>query len=175
MQPSKKLLLTIAALLLILLITALSVLRKDMQVLLAEAGLINKYKTLQVGNFEALDFPANWNVRIRPGREYKVELPADDYSELESGVEKSNDTLYFRYAGASDSSRSIDVRITSPSLRSIKAAPGTRIYLQNFRTDSLWVSLGDSGSFISKNNHIVDLNLITSGKTSLKIIDSMDN
>jgi hypothetical protein len=172
MRTSKKILLAIAGFLIVLLIVFLMILRNSIQSIHSKAELKYKYKTVTVGNFEKLDFSSHWIVRIRQGKECKVELAVKGDSLMKPGLENSNGTLYFTVDSifVKENTDSLRVRITMPSLKAIKAVRGTEIHLANFNSDSLHVILENGCIFIGDNNNIRYVSLKTSGDNRLQFI-----
>jgi hypothetical protein len=175
MKTSKKIILTIAGLFIALLLISLAILRKDLQEMLLEADLKNKYKTVAVGDFEALDFSANWKVKIIQGKECKLELSMKEDSTLKPGLENSNGTLYFKpdTTSGKGNSGSMVARVTLPSLKTIKATSGTKILLENFKSDSLTIVL-HGGTFTGKNNKFKHLSFKASGEAQLEFTDTQE-
>ncbi len=144
--------------------------------MLLEADAKNKYKTVVVGNFEALDFSAGWKVKIIQGKECKLELSMKEDSTLKPGFENSNGTLYFKSDTSKNNkqSGSMVARVTMPSLKTIKAISGTKILLENFKSDSLNIVLENGGAFTGKNNRFKHLSFKTSGDARLEFTDTQN-
>lgn len=176
MKTSKKIIIMVAGLFIVLFMISLAILRKDLQKMLWEADLKNKYKTVAVGNFDALDFSANWKVKIIQGKECKLELSMKEDSTLKPGLENSNGTLYFRSdtSKGKENSRSITARVTMPSLKSIKAVSGANILLESFTSDSLTIVLENGGTFTGRDNQFKHLTFKTSGDARLEFTNTQD-
>lgn len=169
MQTSKKIILTAALLFIALLVAGLWMLKHDLQPILEKENQ-KKYQTVSAGRFESLDFSANWNVRIKQGREFIVELQEGTSSKPK--VENINGTLYFKTdTGNQDT---LYAKITVPSMKNIKAVRGAKVHLENFDSDSVKVML-DGGAFSGKNNHFKHISFKTSGDASLEFSEDAGN
>ena len=172
MKTSKKILVTVAGILIVLLAAGLLMLRNDLLRLLSQEKPENNYQEVPVAPFEALDFSAYWTVRIKQGRKHKVKVAVEGGG-LKPRLENVEGTLYF-HAGRADEqamTKKMRARVILPSLREIKAARDTEIQLENFKSDSLHVILKDSGSFTGVENEIVHLSLQTFGEARIRWTD----
>lgn len=168
MKTSKKILFVVAGLVLVYMVVALVILRNDVN-----RQLKNKYanyKELAIENFEKLDFSANWDVNIKQGNEYRVELDTEENDTFKSKLQNIDGTLYFTVVNSNEKKhkRSIQANITMPSLKAIKAAQGTIIHLENFQSDSLSVIMESGGVFTGDNNHFKYISFKASGDTLFK-------
>jgi hypothetical protein len=145
MKTSKKILVTIAVILLVLWAVTLFVVRKDMSVILASQPSIS-YMPLAVDKFDGLDLSSNWMINIKQGINYKLEIEVVEQDSLKPKLENIDGTLHL------SSTKSMHARITAPSLQVIKAAGDTRIQMKTFWSDSLTVILEDSSTFSASNN-----------------------
>lgn len=166
MKTSKKILLTVAGILIALLITSMLVLRQDAQWAMVQAGL-DKFTSVPVGEFDELDFSANWQVSIRQGRVHKVEL-LDSISS--SQIRNVDGKLHF-FSQADPEGKPGRVRITMPFLRQVSAVGGSEIHLKRFHSDSLRVILQDSVTFIGEELVFEHVDYETSGKVKLRFKD----
>ena len=172
MKTSQKVLTIVTGIIVALLITSMVVVRNDIELIRVKAELESKYKAARVENFERLDFSANWIVNIRQGNEYKVELAVGE-GMLKPVLKNIDGTLYFKVETVDSiiSSGNMLAKITTPSLKGIKAAQGTKIHLKDFQSDSICIILDNSGDFKSTNNHFRFLDFKTSGNVSLQLTD----
>jgi hypothetical protein len=170
MKTSKKILLTVACIIIVLLSVFLVIMKNKAQSIHSKVGLSLKYSTVSIDNFEKLDFSSHWIVRIKQGKECKVELTAEGDSLLKPGIENINGTLYFKVDTTVEKKNiaSIHVRITMPSLQAIKAVRGTEINLENFQSDSLGVILENGCVFTGNNNNIKHVSFKTHGDNRLQ-------
>lgn len=173
MKTSKKILVTVAGILIALLVAGLLMLRNDLLRLLSQEESENNYQEVPVDTFEALDFSSRWTVRIRQGREHKVEVAVAEGDALKSRLKNVDGTLYFHAesAGEQETTERIQARVTLPTLREIKAARGTEIRLESFEADSLSIILEDSVSFTGVENEIVHLSFQTYGEALIQWTD----
>lgn len=171
MKTSKKILLVVAGLIVVLFFTAVMLLRNGVQQLRQNDRIANRYRELSVNEFERLDFSSRWIVKIRQGKECHIESTADQDSPLKPTIENRNGTLFFRVdtAVAKTNTDSIYVRITMPTLRSVKASQGADINITDFMSDSLLVTLEDGCTFTGMNYNIKYVTFKTSGENTLNI------
>jgi hypothetical protein len=174
MKTSKKILIAIAGFVIALLIIFLVVLRNDLQTLV-KTGSIIKYKAIPVTNFERLDFDGNWDVNIIAGRICKLELPADSGIAENTKIENKDGILYLTSKTNENAKLStMHVRITAPLFKKIKAKNGTRIYMQDYTTDSIWFELEDSCFFTGKNNQFKYASFNADGKSRLQFTQTLN-
>jgi len=168
MKTSKKILLFIAGFILVLLVVYVAILRNRVQSMRSKTEIKHNYKTVSVDNFEKLDFSSPMIVRIKQGKDCKVEYTVEEDSVLKPRYENINGTLYFK-VDSTENAESIHVRITMPSLQEVIASGGTEIQLENFQSDSLSVILGNGCVFKGKNNGLKRVFFKTSGDASLEL------
>jgi hypothetical protein len=171
MKTSKKILLYVAGFILVLLIIYVEILRNTVQSVRSKTEIKNNYRTVSVGDFEKLDFSSHMNVRIRQGKDCKVEYNAEKDSVLKPICQNINGTLYIK-ADSSEKAVSIQLRIIMPSLLALKAAQGTEIHLENFASDSLSVILENGCAFTGNVSKIRHTSFKTSGDAMLNITNS---
>jgi len=173
MKTSQKILVVLAGMSLILLVTFLLVIRKDLQLFQIKTELANNYKVIPVDNFNALDFSSHWDVKIWQGRAYKVELAIDEASMLTPKLKNIDGTLYFDVDSTDNKGKitSLRAKITTPFLHAIKAAKGAMISLNDFKSDSIKVVLEDGAVFKGEENQFEYTSFKTSGDVSIQIID----
>ena len=158
MKTSKIVLVIVAGLIIILLIVSLIVLRKNIGTLIEKHTFI-EYKIVPIEAFASIEFSSNWAVQIKQGKDCKVELAVEEGSSLSPLLENKDEILYF----IADTQRiisnttSIQARVTSPFLYSIKAEGNTEILMKNFWSDSLTVILSDSSIYSGKNNDFTNI------------------
>ena len=168
MKTSKKIILFAAGIIIVSLVYYLVILRNTVQSVRLTTQVKHDYKAVSVDNFEKLVFSSPMIVRIKQGKECKVEYTAEEDSVLKPMVENINGTLYFK-VDSTVNAGSMHVRITMPSLQGIKATGGTEIQLENFQSDSLSVILGNGCVFKGKNNGLKRVFFKTSGDASLEL------
>lgn len=145
MKTSKKILLTIAVILVAIWTITLFMARKDMRLIMASRSVL-EYKPVPVDKFNGLDFSSNWIVTIKQGKDCKLELAFEKGYTHKPELNIIHSTLYLR------SAENIHARITAPSLQAIKAVGNTQIHMKTFWSDSLTVILQDSSSFSGSKN-----------------------
>jgi len=174
MRASKKILIIIPGILVASLVAALMVVRNDLAWLLEQEPKIT-YEEFAVGKFTALEFPANWDVKVKQAREYKVEIATEGSAGARPKVENVEGTLLFAMTDSVVSTGRLRARITLPLLQKIKGGPGTKIDIGEFGSDSVSVSLENGGTFVGYNNLFKFLSLKSSGETSIQITDDSEN
>lgn len=168
MQTSKKILLTVAGVLLALFVSSLMLLRTDIKRINEQAKLDNPLVQVPVTAFEALQFSGRWEVQVRQGRAYKVELSFDEQNRYLPLLNHSNDTLFFSIRG--DSSMIAQARVVTPFIKSIEALGGATVTLKNFNLDSMTVVL-NSSRLVAKENKLAYTSYQTSGNSLIEFID----
>jgi hypothetical protein len=165
MKPSRKILIVVMGLFIILLIITMVLLRNGVQSLQLKAESEHKYEAVPAEQFEKLDFSSHWIVKIRQGKECKVELTDEEHSVLKPQIENINGTLYFKVDTTleKETTGRIHARIIMPSLQEIKAVRGTEIQMDNFQADSVHVVLENGCVFTGNNNTIKYVSFKTSG------------
>ena len=172
MKTSKKILLFVAGFIIVLLIIYAVILRNTVQSMHSKTEVKLDYKTVSVDNFEKLDFSSPMIVRIKQGRDCKVEYNVIEDSMLIPEYENINGTLYFK-VDSTEKAGSLHVRITMPSLQAIKAARGTEIQLENFQSDSVSIVLENGCVFKGKNNSLKHVSFKTSGDNRLQFTSTL--
>lgn len=168
MQTSKKILLTVAGVLLALFVSSLMMLRRDLQTIHEQAQMTNPLTIVPVEQFKSLHFSGLWDVQARQGRVYKVELAFDKNSDYLPQIENINDTLYFSIDG--DSSVRVRAKVIAPFVSSIQGVKGAKIHLKNFELDSMSVRLDDS-HLIGEENKLIHTSYVTTGNSRIDFID----
>lgn len=174
MKLSNKIILSIAAIMVALMIISLLMIRKDMKNLIAESGI--EYETEEYSEFRNLDISDHWNVRIKQGRTHKVEIAREHGSIIEPLIENRNDTLFLRLDtnNLGRNIKPVKVRITTRSLKSVRAVENSIVRMDNFNVDTLNVILYNGGSFSAKNNQLNYVSFETSGNSNIDITETMD-
>jgi hypothetical protein len=169
MKTSKKILLVVAGLFIVLFFTAVMLLRNGVQQLRQSDRIANRYREISVNEFERLDISSRWIIKIRQGKDCHIESTADQNSPLKPTIENINGTLFFRVDTAFEKIQtdSFFVRITMPVLRSVHASKGADINITDFMGDSLCVTLKDGCTFSGMNYNIKYVTFKTSGENIL--------
>ncbi len=175
MKTSIKILIGIAVFVIGLLIYLASTLHSiiNTKQLIAESKY--KYKSQTVESFDKIDLSSHWSVRIRQGKECKVEVSSTNNASLKPMVENINGTLYLKCDTSvvqHDSIR-ILVRISMPQLQEIKAMRGSQISMFDFTSDSIIFILNDRCEFKGKNCTFKKVSYITNGEVSLNITNDL--
>lgn len=154
-----------------MLVASLAVLRGDLEAVLDREAEV-KYEAVPVEAFQSLNFSANWNVKIKQGREYKVELAVDDYAGRQPGFQNDGGTLYFKMDSLSKSA--IRAKVTVPYLQAIMAGQGTIIIVEDFKSDTISLHLEEGSDFTGKDNKFNYISLKTVGKASFQLTTAFD-
>jgi hypothetical protein len=155
MKTSRKILITIAAVLVILWGAILLVVRRDMDTLMANNAVM-VYREVEVEPFDRIEFSSNWNVIIKQGKDCRVELEDEDGTPPEMINKKGS--LFLK------TERNLNVRVTAPGFREIKASGNTHISMKNFWADSLNLVLEDGSSFSGSKNDFDQVIFKVAGK-----------
>ena len=169
MKTSYKIIVAFVSFIVIFLIISMLVLRSNVLTFQTQAVVLTKYKFSEFKDFNKLVFSSAWNVKIRQGKEYKIELSDN---RLKAKLINRNRSLVF-LGGDSDtilSNSPLHAKVTMPFLTEVKAGQSTSIDMEDFTTDSVQIFLENGSSFKGKNNTIKNLSFKTSGETSLKFI-----
>ena len=158
MKTSKKILITVAGIIIAFLIAAMFVLKKDVKSLM-ESKVLVEYKTAAVEKFVSLDFSSSWIVTIKQGKNCKVEFAVDKNADFKPELKNLNGVQYIGFDVDEDQENVINrhVRITAPFLHIIKASGDTKIQMKSFWTDSLTVILEDSSMFSGNTSDIIKI------------------
>lgn len=156
---------------LVLTITSLVVLKSDLQSLQRKNESENRYETVSVTPFQKLDFKGPWIVQIRNGKDHKVEWQRIENDLHNPRMENKLGTLYFAMQNdiQDSSQKQIKVKITVPSLISIKAVSGSRIHLKDFDQDSLSVQLEEGVILTGYDSDFKKVSYTTSGNVTLQL------
>ncbi|MEO9806041.1 MAG: hypothetical protein ABJF04_22470 [Reichenbachiella sp.] len=168
MQTSKKVLLTVAGILLALFVSSLMILRRDIQTINEQTKLANQLTSVPVEEFKFLHFSGLWEVQVKQGRVYKVELTFDQEGSYLPQLENINDTLYFSIDG--DSLVSVRARVITPFIGGVLGEDGAHIHLRNFKLDSMSIALNNS-HLIGEENEFIYTSYKTTGNSGIELID----
>jgi hypothetical protein len=155
MKTSQKIILAAATVITVLIIITMIIIRDDIQTLFVKDKEWN-FKTLAIGNFDRLDFSANYEADVVSGLEYSVELAVKDSLRVTPDVKAVDGTLYFaaRSADSLSTEPIVKVRITMPLLKAVSGRKHSQITVRNFQADSLTVSIEKDCIFKGKQNEI---------------------
>jgi hypothetical protein len=143
MKTSRKILIVLAAFLIVLWTALLFMVRGDIDSLLSQRNVII-YTDVPVEKFRSIELSSNWVVSIRSGRKCKIEI--EDRAGVHPDLKYSNGTVRL------ESQQTVHAKITAPSLDVISAEGNTRIEMKNFWSDSLTVVLADSSTYTGSKN-----------------------
>ncbi len=171
MKKNKILLLSTAAFIILFLITALAVLRKDVRSLVSDADKELKFTSVEVPSFSSLSIPANWKVKVRQGRDFKIELAAYGNASFIPAIDIVNETAVLKIDTTVSLSNTDTVyaRVTMPLIRTIHASEGAQIRLENFTSDSISLVLCNGAVFAGKNNSFKYVSYKTTGEVYIEI------
>jgi hypothetical protein len=171
MKTSKIILLFVAAIIMVSFVIIVVIMKNNIQSARSKAGLRYNYKTVSVHNFENLDLSSHFIVRIKQGKECEVEIITERNSLVKPNLENINGTLHCMVDSTAykNDTGSIQLRITMPFIKVIKATQGTEIYLANFQSDSISVFLGNGCVFKGNNNTLKRVSFKTAGDAVILI------
>ncbi|SMD31757.1 hypothetical protein SAMN04488029_0094 [Reichenbachiella faecimaris] len=167
MQTSKKVLITTVGILLALFISSLMVMRSDVQAIYASQTADVQMTAVPVEAFGVLHFAGHWNVQVRQGRTYQVEVAFDSQNRYLPQLENRNDTLHFLIKG--DSSIAVKAKVITPVLRGVKAE-NAYVTLKNFQLDSMTIKL-DASHLTGKENKFIYTSYETIGNSKIEFLD----
>ncbi len=153
------------------LVASLAVLRGNLEAMLNREPEV-RYETVPVEQFQNLSFSANWSVKIKQGREYKVELAVDDMAAGKPRLQTNEGTLYLETDSAGGSQ--IRAKVTVPYLQAIWAGQGTTILLESFKSDTINLHLEEGSDFTGKSNKFNYISLKTVGDVSFQLTTAFD-
>jgi hypothetical protein len=173
MKTSTKILTVVAGVVIVFFLTGLFMVRSHLIHYLSRTET-EKYKTVSTDTFTTIHLSAKWDVAIRPGKQFKVQIVNADTT-LRPEFENVNGTLYLRYDSTNDTSNphSIHARIIAPSLRSIFSQGESRINIEGFTTDSLNVTI-DGSTFTGKGNKFKFVSFKSSGNAHIELTEVPD-
>lgn len=171
MKKNKIILLATSAFILLLLGTALVVLRKDIQVLVADADKELKFFPVEVNAFSSLAVPKGWKVKIRQGRDCKIELAAVGNVSLKPAIDITDGTATLKVdtAYSNPVPDVVYARITMPSIGFIQAGEYSQVRMENFTSDSISLVLANGTEFLGRNNSFKYVNYKTVGEVNILI------
>lgn len=177
MKKTKILLLSTAAYILLLLISALAVLRMDVRTLVSDADKELKYIPVEVPAFSSLSVPAHWKVKVRQGRDFKIELAVKGNASFKPALVVVQETavLNIDTTMAHSATDTVFARVTMPLVCMINAAEGAQIRLENFTSDSIRLELQNGVLFSGKNNSFKYVSYKTSGEVHIENNNIMAN
>ncbi|ELR72017.1 hypothetical protein C900_02012 [Fulvivirga imtechensis AK7] len=171
MKTSTKIVITAVGVIIALLVASMVLWRNHLETFLIQAEAANNYKAVPVEYFEKLNFSANWDVKIRQGKVYKVEVANENGGFEKTVIENSAGTLHFKKNSTTANDNSIKVKITAPALRAIKTMGSTKIEMKNFNTDSLDVALQHGDYFRGIDNVFKYVSFQSSGTVNIEVYD----
>ena len=173
MKTSTKILTALAGVIIVFFITSVLIVRQDLMHYLRRAE-VEKYKTISTDTFQTIHLSAQWDVKIRPGQQFKVQIVNADTS-LRPKFENIKGTLYLKLDSASGNhSRGIHARIIAPSLRHIVSTGESSVNIEGFTTDSLNVTIDDGCTFTGKANNFKFLSFKSTGDARIELTEVPD-
>lgn len=164
MKTSKKILIGIAGFLIIALVGTLLVLKQDMKTIMANASVL-VYKEIPVETFDHLNISANWNVRIKQGKNHKFEMGTTEGDSIQHSLTNENGTLHLIVEGTPENPTTgmVHARITAPNLHTIRAEGNAHVEMKTFWSDSILVILEDSSTYVGNNLDYKQIRFASSG------------
>jgi hypothetical protein len=152
MKTSTKIIIVLFAALLMAFLVGLLLVRNDLKHFLVESER-ERYKTMVVDTFQSIQLSSKWDVKIRQAKQFKVLLDIRDtvYSPV---IHNVNGTLQLQLDSSlwKDNGLYVHARITLPDLRALKAEGNTRINIEDFKSDSLTITIDDGCIFTGREN-----------------------
>jgi hypothetical protein len=151
MKTSHMMFSVIAIAVMLALITGLLFVRKDLNQFIQQSEK-ERYSLVQLDTFQHIKISSGWNVRIRQGKQFRVLLNVAD-TVFRPSIRSANgllelviDTMYW------NSEQPVHAKITLPILYSIRAEGNTSIDIEDFKADSLTVTLLNGCRFKGQKN-----------------------
>jgi hypothetical protein len=173
MKTSVKILSGIAIGVLVILIVQLARVRTDLQYYMQRSES-TRYKTTVLDTFHAIHLSSNWNVRIRQGKEFKVQLDLSD-TLYQPSFNLVGETLHFDIDSGAIAGRSfVHAKIITPKLSSIESDSGSVVDIEGFSSDSLIVLLSDGCVFTGRRNELQKISFKSSGDARIDLTETDD-
>lgn len=126
-----------------------------------------QYIELPTDAFSKLAVDGHWEVRIKQGREHKVEVAG--INGLHNMV-NTDGTLHF-VADTANAGGIQKARVTVPSLTYLSAHGYSTIRMDAYTIDTMYVSMHNGTKLIGKNNNIKFFSLNTFGEVAVELSD----
>jgi len=169
MKTSKKILIFIAGFFLVYLLVGLILLRSEIQEALDAKN--KQFKEVPVEQFNKIKFSANWDVRIRQGRKFRVRLASKEAAILKPTLTIKEGTLYMNVSPSQAKNTTLQAKLIIPAstLKAIEAIGNTTVHLTDYQSDTLLVTMKNQSVFTVKNNKVAQLNFNTSGQARIQL------
>gem|GEM_PF-1296872 len=176
MKLSHKLLLGVAVGVVALLSTSIVTLRNHIDRVFSGTPEEKLFRVIPVEEFETADFSANWDVTIKQGTEYKLEVAVRDGNSYQPVIKNINGILYLSVdtVQSAGTNERIRARLTTPVLRALRSVRGTQVHLRNFQADSLIVSIEEGGLFNGVDNSIQNISFQSPRGTRIELKETSD-
>lgn len=175
MKASKKILITTAGILIAFLASSIVILKGELRIVVDNYGKNGKYEPYEVSDFDTLLVDSNWEIQVSQGRDLKVEIVNEGFTEPNIYNEKGSITFHRQPPVSLSGAKTRKARITVPNLKLIMALGNAKVELSDFNQDSLNVKLEDSVVFVSLDNVIDHMPIETFGKARVKFKNSNPN
>lgn len=171
LKKTSKILLGILGSVMALMVVGLIILNKDLIAYQEAKPNQIRYESVAVGEFEHATFSGSWRVRVRQGREFKLEIGFPDSLRWSSNL--SSDTLRLELDTTRDNTiKPIGyARLTSPFLLSIRLDTANELYLDELTQDSLQIFYAQDGTLGGFGNTITHLNVDANGRVLIALED----
>ncbi len=173
MKTSKKILLVSGIALLTSFTISLVLLREQAYRGLAQNEARDGYQTLFKKDIQKLKVGENWNVQIVQGAGYRVQL-SENHIALKDFLKWNGSTLFLKPIPPALQNHDSPLRIMGDSFQQIEVAKGARVYMKNFKSDSLAVVLQDSSSFTGENTYFTHSHIKTNGNANLIFLEDKE-
>lgn len=170
MKTSRKLIWITTGFVLIVLVVFMVNLRQVMLTTLTNGTRAGQYKLVHTQPFARLDISSPMILRIRQGKECRVEYAGEPQAG-ELKVWNLNGTLYLRTDSLCKDT--LHIRITMPVMHGLKASNGSRIKLENFQSDSVFIDLQGNCLFHGRNNTLQHVVFKTTGENTVDLSNIM--
>lgn len=123
--------------------------------------------------FKKIEIYDNWNVTIRQGDQFAVEVSMPGSVIEKAKIEVVGDRLIFKNRSFRYRKGELEAFVTMPTIESITSADATSIELDSFTCDQLKIKLDGACKIRARNNVIADLHLSCNGAARVDLAESV--
>lgn len=126
-------------------------------------------KKIAVRDFNSLVIKGSWDVKIKRGDQYEVNLNIPPKWMKKVQVAKNAKTLYLLFDKDSRERVHLSAEITMPTLKKIKSVGGNTIDFSGIDTSVLAIETAGASDIQGKDNQIANLWIVTLGATEITL------
>lgn len=167
MKTSIKLLIFVAGFALIYLVVGLTLFRTEIKQALDAAN--KNFREVPIGKFSKIKCSSNWDIRIRQGLKYEVQLGSIKTANLKPDITLKNGTLHMTIPSADTTVWRARLTVPAFVLKNIEATGNSKVRLRGYQSDTLYVMMKDKSVLMVKKNKVSQLDVKTSGNAQVKL------